>query len=452
MTSLRRRLTLFTSIFLTLIIVVFNIFVYVFVNNITLESEQTLMRNKLNILRENADLYDPQKLSSLDLLADFYDEDEVLRIVNRDGKVVNLRGTDSFLVEQPISNYYLEKSYVKSLGTARLAYMSFPLIADSTIIGKVELYRDLHNLDYYMRVLIFALFSTALAAILFSIIGSFWFSSRLIEPIQVMVRTMREINRSGKLKEIQLAKRSGVAELAMLATAFNSMVTRIDRVLQRQRHFVADASHELKTPITVITSYAEMLKRWGMNDESVREEAIESILNQSERLSNLTRSMLTLAESSQDDWLQPSRFDLIALADETATMLNRTFNRKIHVRASREHLELVADKSKLQQLLVILIDNAIKYSKAEIDVHIRLVRDRVQLSVSDKGIGISEDEIPNLFERFYRVDSARSRKTGGVGLGLSIAKRIVELHEGTIEVNSVLNKGTTFIIMFPYKK
>ncbi len=230
------------------------------------------------------------------------------------------------------------------------------------------------------------------------------------------------------------------------------MINRLDRTFERQKQFVADASHELKTPLTVISSYAGMLKRWGRDDENVRDEAIEAISNEAQRLQNLTKSMLMLAQAEQEDWLKVESFDLVQLADETADMLHMTFQRMIRVHTGKQDVRLNGDKDKIRQLLVILLDNAIKYSKEAIDITLSVSKGVVRVSVADKGIGIPDDEMPFLFERFFRVDGARSRSTGGSGLGLSIAQRIVELHEGQIDVFSKHGKGTTITVALPQKK
>jgi signal transduction histidine kinase len=140
------------------------------------------------------------------------------------------------------------------------------------------------------------------------------------------------------------------------------------------------------------------------------------------------------------------------VVDELATMLQTTFQRTIRVKTLSRVVRMVGDKDKIRQLLVILLDNAIKYSKEPIDISITLMRNIVKIEVKDKGMGIPEKEIPHLFERFYRVDGARSRTTGGVGLGLSIAKRIVDMHEGKIDVFSLPELGTTITLQFKQRR
>ncbi|OXM16443.1 HAMP domain-containing sensor histidine kinase [Paenibacillus herberti] len=447
--TLRKRFTLFTIFWLIFILILFNIFVYLFMTKITTRSEQQVMTNKVNLILENSKIMDKEQLSDEGLLREFYNVNELIRIITPDGKTVNLQGSDTDLLALPVKFQSSHEQGEMFVDSTRVLYMKVPLYQDSEIIGMLEIERKLNLQDSYMKVLVAALFVTSIGAILFAIFGTYWFTSRLTAPIQHMVQTMREIDRSGKLRSIEIGDKEESAELLQLIRAFNQMIERLDRTFARQKQFVADASHELKTPLTVIVSYAGMLKRWGRDDENIRGEAIEAIAKEAERLQNLTKSMLMLAEAEQEDWLNLQTFDVVQMVDELAGMLQTTFQRQIRVHTSTTGLKMSADKDKIRQLLVILLDNAIKYSKEPIDVTVSSVKQSVRIHVTDKGIGISETEIPNLFERFYRVDGARRRITGGVGLGLSIAKRIVEMHEGQIDVFSKPGKGTTITLQFP---
>jgi signal transduction histidine kinase len=375
-----------------------------------------------------------------------------MRIVDTKGKVLNSRGSDPELLALPPVFTEQHETGMMFIDGRRALFMKVPLYHGSQVIGTLEMYRKLTLLDSYLQVLVIALTITSVGATLFAIIGTYWFTSRLTSPIQHMVQTMREIDRSGKLRQIELDQKDQSAELLQLARAFNQMIDRLDRTFEHQKQFVVDASHELKTPLTVISSYAGMLKRWGRDDDTIRDEAIEAISKEAQRLQNLTKSMLMLAQAEQEDWLRAEVFNVVQLAEETADLLHMTFQRMIRVHSAKPEVRLRADKDKIRQLMVILLDNAIKYSKETIDISLTVTKGSVRISVSDKGIGIPEEEMPYIFERFFRVDGARSRSTGGVGLGLSIAKRIVDLHEGQIDVFSKPEQGTTITVVIPQKK
>lgn len=449
--TLRRRFTLFTIFWLILILIFFNIFVYFFVIKITTNTEQEVITTKVNLMMENPRILSGRGLNSADLLNEYYNVNEMIRIILPNNRVVNITGSDPILLELPaVFEDRMVSGMVMKSGE-RILYTRVPITDQGNVIAMLEVNRILDELDDYLQVLVAALSVTSAGAILFAIFGTYWFTSRLTSPIQKMVNTIREIDRSGKLRQISINSREESAELLHLVRAFNQMIERLDRTFDRQKQFVADASHELKTPLTVISSYAGMLKRWGKDDEVLRNEAIEAINNESIRLQNLIKSMLTLAEAEQEDWLNIEQFDVIMMVDELATMMQMTFQRQIRVKALSKSVQMQGDKDKIRQLLVILLDNAIKYSKEPISVSMAVSRGVVKIEVKDRGVGIPEDEQSHLFERFYRVDGARSRTTGGVGLGLSIAKRIVDMHEGKIAVYSMPNTGTTITLHFRQK-
>ncbi|MFD2117785.1 sensor histidine kinase [Paenibacillus yanchengensis] len=449
--TLRRRFTLFTIFWLILILIFFNIFVYFYVIKITTNTEQEVIATKVSLMMENPRILSGRGLNSADLLNEYYNVNEMIRIILPNNRVVNITGSDPVLLELPavFENKMISGMVMKS--GERILYTRVPIREEGNIIAMLEVNRILDELDDYLQVLVAALSVTSAGAILFAIFGTYWFTSRLTSPIQKMVNTIREIDRSGKLRQISINSREESAELVHLVRAFNQMIERLDRTFDRQKQFVADASHELKTPLTVISSYAGMLKRWGKDDENLRSEAIEAINNESVRLQNLIKSMLMLAEAEQEDWLNIQQFDVVMMVDELATMMQTTFQRQIRVKALSKSVQMQGDKEKVRQLLVILLDNAIKYSKEPISVSMAVSRGVVKIEVKDRGVGIPEDEQPHLFERFYRVDGARSRTTGGVGLGLSIAKRIVDMHEGKIDVYSMPNSGTTITLHFRQK-
>ncbi|RKP56914.1 sensor histidine kinase [Cohnella endophytica] len=448
--TLRARFTLFTVFWLIFILILYNIFVYFFVIRVTTRGELQLLTNKANLVIESLRKQGMRGLEDPKLLSDMYNSNEMIRIVTGDVRVVNEIGTADLLSIPPQMQAY-NFSETRQINGHRAIYLSVPFFDQGHLIGTVEAARFLTVLDSYLQILVGALSVTSIGAVVFAIFGTYWFTSRLTGPIGQMVQTMREIDRSGKLYRVKLNGREESVELQQMVRAFNQMIDRLDRTIEHQKHFVADASHELKTPLTVISSYTDMLKRWGRDNAEVRNEAIEAIAKESERMQNLIRSMLTLAEAEQDNWLDITRFDVTSVVRELSEVLGKTFQREIRVHSDTQTVSIKADKEKIRQLLLILIDNAIKYSKEPIDVRIRQQKNVIKLEVTDYGIGVPESEIPYMFERFYRVDEARHRSTGGSGLGLSIAKKIIDIHEGSVEVYSKSGNGTTISIQLPRK-
>ncbi|WP_227017008.1 sensor histidine kinase [Sinanaerobacter chloroacetimidivorans] len=235
------------------------------------------------------------------------------------------------------------------------------------------------------------------------------------------------------------------SELSALASAINSMLNRIDEAYGSQVRFVSDASHELRTPISVIQGYANLLDRWGKNDQVTMQEAIDAIKSESENMKELIEQLLFLARGDNETLhLYPEVFDVSEMIEEIikeTQMIDplHTFRMK----ATEPNL-IYADRQLMKQALRILIDNSIKYTpeNGEIVVGVKGETDQIRISVQDNGIGIDAQNLPYIFDRFYRSDESRARKTGGSGLGLSIMKWIIDRHGGTIEVLSRKDIGT----------
>lgn len=226
---------------------------------------------------------------------------------------------------------------------------------------------------------------------------------------------------------------------------------------ERQKEFIADASHELRTPLTIIKTTAELL---GMKEEETLKENshwLENISAETDNMSRMIENMLTLAQAD-------NRQIPVVVEDVDLSALVRSAGEKFQLIASEKeiHLEsivsenvhMMADRVKVNQLITILMDNAIKYTPTRGKVTLSLMHtaDRVLITVKDTGMGISPEELDRIFERFYRVDKARSRELGGSGLGLSIAKWIVEEHRGKILVDSKPNQGSVFTVELPKRR
>ncbi|MNS64124.1 Alkaline phosphatase synthesis sensor protein PhoR [compost metagenome] len=200
-----------------------------------------------------------------------------------------------------------------------------------------------------------------------------------------------------------------------------------------------------------------MLRRWGLRDEERGKEAVEHIYSEAVRMKEMTQQLLDLASTEKKARYVPETIELVELSRKTAKLLDKVYHRQIVVEASAEKLVLDADPSRISQLLLILLDNALKYSKDPVELSLSVQSEPasdlqgVQIRVKDSGIGIPQEDLTRVFERFYRVDSSRHRKTGGTGLGLAIAKNLVDLHKGSIRIESEENVGTEIIVFIPIR-
>lgn len=252
--------------------------------------------------------------------------------------------------------------------------------------------------------------------------------------------------------DYQLSVDGSQDELKSLAYAINDMLKRINQAYQSQIRFVSDASHELRTPISVIQGYAGIIDRWGKHDEKTLQEAIDAIKSETENMKMLVEHLLFLARGDNEAiQLTKIRFDCSDLVSEIISE-TAIIDQDHNIITDLESPCFVeADEQLIKQAIRILIDNSLKYTESGQEVSLKVFKndEGVIIQVQDNGIGIAPDELPNIFNRFYRSDESRARKTGGTGLGLAIAKWIIERHGGHFEVLSRVNIGTRINIVLP---
>ena len=265
----------------------------------------------------------------------------------------------------------------------------------------------------------------------------------------------REISAAGSGGSLLVAVASPVidhdADQCRIILVVND-VTELRRLETVRRDFVANVSHELRTPLTSIRAMAETLQDGALQDPSVSCHFLKTIIDETSRLTRISEDLLHLSQSESQS-PEKLRFNLAELCDEVAKRLTMQA-RKSGVRLRFElpaQLDVFANHDQIEQVLVNLLDNAIKYTPAGGEVRLTAEQSAsaAVVRVSDTGIGIMMEDVPRIFERFYRVDKARSRHSGGTGLGLSIVKHIVEAHGGEVRVESEFNHGSTFIITLP---
>jgi len=290
------------------------------------------------------------------------------------------------------------------------------------------------------------------AGLMAAIVGGYWISRQALGPVDRIAAAAREItaNRLGS----RLSVPATGDELQRLSETLNEMLERLETAFAEMTRFTADASHELRTPLSLIRTRAELALRRPRTGEEYRA-ALEDILGEVERTSQLVQDLLTLARGDAGvdtpqqeiidfrEILLSLRSSLEALCDEH--QLN------LHLELPRNPLWIKANRDALDRLLLILAENSVRYTPAPGSISLSAHRSAasIELTFEDTGIGIAEEELPRVFDRFYRTDKARSRDSGGTGLGLSIAKWIVEWHDGSMEVESDLGKGCRVRVRLP---
>jgi len=286
--------------------------------------------------------------------------------------------------------------------------------------------------------------------IIYALILSFISGRNVFSPISEMTEAAKSI--SEKNMNVRLNVSGSKSELKDLARTFNEMMDRIEDGYNRQKQFVSDASHELRTPIAVLQGYVDMLNRWGKNDKEVLQESIDAIKNESENMKDLVEKLLFLARNDRGTLiLQKEKFSLTSLLEETikeTVIIDK--KHKLSFSIGRG-INIYADRNRIKQAIRIFLDNAMKYTPENGTINVNLIVEKkyAVIEIIDSGVGMSEEEMKHIFDRFFRSDKSRKRDNGGHGLGLSIAKIIILSHSGKINVKSKPSIGTKMRIILP---
>ncbi len=289
----------------------------------------------------------------------------------------------------------------------------------------------------------------ALGALVTSTAG--WLlAGRALRPVAAVTETARRIARSRNVHHrVDVPVRSD--ELGVLAATFNEMLGSVEDAYRAQQRFVADASHELRAPLTAIKANLDLLLRRPNLPAGDRQEALDEAERETQRLANLVADLLVLARADAGVPLRRQRVELDrTLLEALRDARHLARGQSINV-ARMEPVLVEGDPDRLKQLLLILLDNALKYtpSGGEVTLALRRQEGRAVVTVQDTGVGIAAEDLPHVFERFYRADPARGRDPGGTGLGLPIARSIAKQHGGDVALASQVGQGTTATVWLP---
>ncbi len=287
--------------------------------------------------------------------------------------------------------------------------------------------------------------------IVVSVLAGWFLARRALKPVDVIARKAKRITAERLSDRLPVLQTND--EIARLTAILNDMIARLERSFEQVRQFTSDASHELKTPLAILMGELEVALRKDIDDDEIRA-TLDSCLEEVERLTAVVQGLLDLsrAETGQLE-LVKERLDLSAFVRdicEDVEILAEPKGITVSTRVDNG-VEIMGDRVRLHQAFLNVIENAIKYTPAGGSVNVRLDArgTSADLIVADTGVGIPADQLPRIYDRFYRVDKARSQDVQGTGLGLAIVKWVVESHDGTISVSSEAGKGTTFMLSFP---
>lgn len=289
------------------------------------------------------------------------------------------------------------------------------------------------------------------AVLLIAALSGYWISLRALAPVDEITRAAQTIGIQNLSERLTVPATGD--ELQRLSETWNAMLARLEAAVKRLSQFTADASHELRTPIALIRTTAELTLRRERSIETYRE-ALGQIVAESDRTAKMIEDLLLLARADAGLPALPlERLELIPLVRdvcEQGQVLARARQLEISTEVPDEPIYVEANDPALRRLLLLLLDNAVKYTPAGGRITVSLGRDATgaTVAVRDSGIGIPETALPHVFERFYRADESRNRDAGGTGLGLSIAKWLADRHNATLEAESIVGQGSTFRVRF----
>lgn len=322
-----------------------------------------------------------------------------------------------------------------------------PVIWTDGEVVELHMIQQLTDVKQSLATLKMILTIVTLIAMLPALFFSIGLSRIVFNPIERLVSTMAESRRAGTYEQIPLTD-AEKDEMAEMTLTFNELMEQLEHNYRNQEQFVSDASHELKTPLTVIESYARLLTRQGFENRDVAKEAVDAILGESLRMKSMIEQLLQLARNDKKLSYQIEETNLNEQIEKTIQPMRQAYDREFIL---EEEVSAIAmtDREKFRQMLYIFLDNARKYSDGDIKVTIGEAGDAYVISIIDYGNGIREEALPHVFNRFYRVEEDRSRRTGGTGLGLAIAKQLSEGLNATLKMESIVGLGTTIRIIIP---
>jgi signal transduction histidine kinase len=335
------------------------------------------------------------------------------------------------------------------VGRERVRMLARPIMNDDKLVGIVLVGESLHALEITIQRAQQLAILAAIGAGLAALVSGWWLTANALGPIAEITRVAHRIAQTGDFQRRISAPRAQ-DELGQLTATFNEMLDRLENTLQHQREFLADVSHELRSPLMVIRGNLDLLKL-GLREEE-RQECAREATEEVERMSRMISDLLFLAEVDAKEMMEHQPVALHEVVSEVWQRAKTLDAGKHEISIEHDDQAVVmGDRGRLGQMLWNLVENARRYTDdgGQITISLRNHGQVAELVVSDTGIGISSEHQARVFDRFYRIDQARSRNEGSTGLGLAIVKQIVEAHNGQVRLRSEPDEGSIFTVALP---
>ncbi len=319
--------------------------------------------------------------------------------------------------------------------------------------GYISVIHPLNSYNSVIRMMMFIATVVGFMSILFTSVISYFFSNRMVRPIRKIANQLKRIEEQGFSERLKITTNS--EETDYMIDSFNHLMDSLEQSYNQQKQFVEDASHELRTPLQIIQGHLKLISRWGKHKPEVLDESLGISIDELRRINKLVEELLILTKNEGKPDMNMEKVDIneeVRSRVESMRKLHSDYTFTLDL--EEEPIKYMINPYHLEQILVIFLDNAIKYDKDRCHIMIttEMKENHFDIVIMDHGIGIPDKEIEAIFDRFYRVDKSRSREMGGNGLGLSIAKKLIESYRGDVWLESEEGQFTKVTIRFYMKK
>lgn len=413
------------------------------------DQEESFLNQSLN---EVTNLYESQfsnTISRNEIITSLYDN-QIMILYTAGGDVVETEPS-TFEYADEIRFVPVLENTIESLETSEGSFLIGRARIDSRFWdGYVTIIHPLDNYNLIIRTMILIALFIGFLSILFTSIISYFFSTQMVRPLRSITNQLKRIENEGFSERLKF--KTGASETDYMVESFNNMMDSLEGSYNQQKQFVEDASHELRTPLQIIQGHLKLISRWGKNDPKVLDESLDISIDELHRINKLVEELLILTKNEEK---VAESLDEVNVNREIESRVNSL--KKVHpdytfdINLDGDEIYLKTATHHFEQILTIFLDNAIKYDQQNkyIEISTESGKDTFDIIIKDHGIGIPSEDIENVFNRFYRVDKSRSRQQGGNGLGLSIAKKLVENYNGSVWVESEKGAFTKVIVRFP---
>ena len=444
--KLKTKIHFFSTLLMLVILVLTNIGIYFVFERMAynteykqLQLQATEMTKSFNQVNEKTDIGT--------VIGAYMPPNGAIRVFDSTGKKISTFETVGGIKEYTPEFTDGEKYTLENFEGIPVLSIKTPIIWTNGDVVELQMIQQLIDVKDSLRTLTLILLGVTLIAMIPITISSIALGRIITLPIEKLIETMRQSRKTSTYEKINIPS-NGKDEMGEMATTFNDLMDQLETNYKQQEQFVSNASHELRTPLTVIESYARLLTRQGFDNRDIAEEAVGAILGESVRMKEMIEQLLQLARNHEQMKFNYAEANIYDQIEKTLQPMRQAYSREFLLDGVNPAFA-VTDSEKLRQLLFIFLDNARKYSDDVVKTVLEESDEGFIVSIIDYGNGIPEDALPNIFNRFYRVDEARSRKTGGTGLGLAIAQELANGLGAQLKVESIYGMGTTIRISIP---